>query len=117
MYNFKELKVWQKAMTLVTDVYRETRSFPRDEIFGLTSQMRRAACSIPMNISEGAGRKTPADFSRFLDMARGSANELGTQFFISRSLDYLSEDQFLILNKNLDEIQRMIHGLQNSLDT
>jgi len=116
MYNFKELKVWQKSMTLVTEVYRETRSFPREEIFGLTSQIRRAACSIPMNISEGAGRKTPADFSRFLDMARGSANELETQLIISRNLDYLPEGQFLILNKDLDEIQRMIHGLQNSLN-
>lgn len=116
MNNFKELIVWQKSMTFVTNVYRETRTFPKEELFGLTSQMRRAACSIPMNISEGAGRKTPADFSRFLDMARGSANELETQLLISKNLEYLSVSAFLSLNMDLDEIQRMIRGLQNSLE-
>lgn len=116
MNNFKELIVWQKSMTFVTNVYRETRVFPKEELFGLTSQMRRAACSIPMNISEGAGRKTSADFSRFLDMARGSANELETQLLISKNLEYLSDSTFLGLNMDLDEIQRMIRGLQNSLE-
>lgn len=116
MNNFKELIVWQKSMVLVTNVYRETRPFPKEEIFGMTSQMRRAACSIPLNISEGAGRKTPADFSRFLDMARGSANELETQLIISRNLDYITAEKFRSLNMDLDEIQRMIRGLQNSLE-
>lgn len=116
MNNFKELIVWQKSMTLVTNIYLETRTFPKKELFGLTSQMRRAACSIPMNISEGAGRKTSADFGRFLDIARGSANELETQLIISRNLEYLSENKFLSLHMDLDEIQRMIRGLQSSLE-
>lgn len=117
MNNFKELKVWQKAIALVTKIYQDTQLFPKEEIYGITSQMRRAACSIPMNISEGSGRKTSADFCRFLDMARGSANELETQLIISLNLMYLPEDKFSELNTELDEIQRMIRGLQNSLET
>ncbi len=115
MNNFKELVVWQKSMSLVTKIYQETRTFPKEEIFGLTSQTRRAACSIPMNISEGAGRKTPTDFSRFPDMAPGSANELETQLIIAKNLSYLPNEKFSALNHDLDEIKRMLRGLQNSL--
>lgn len=116
MNNFKELKVWQKAITLVTKVYRCSKSFPKEEVYGITSQMRRAACSIPMNIAEGSGRRTPADFSHFLDMARGSAYELETQFIIVLNLEYLKQDLFDELSADLDEVQRMISGLQNSLN-
>lgn len=116
MNNFKELKVWQKSIALVTQVYSCSKSFPKEEIYGISSQMRRAACSIPMNIAEGSGRRTAADFCHFLDMAKGSAFELETQFIIALNLDYLKEELFYELSTSLDEVQRMITGLQNSLN-
>ncbi|MCW0481279.1 four helix bundle protein [Gaoshiqia sediminis] len=116
MNNFKELNVWQKAIKLVTAVYKNTQSFPKEEIYGLNSQIRRAAVSIPSNIAEGAGRKTLGDFSHFLDIARGSSFELETHLIIGLNLGYLKQTDFDSLISDLDEIQRMITGLQNSLN-
>ncbi len=117
MNNFKELKVWQKAIKLVTVVYKNTQSFPKQEMYGLISQIRRAAVSIPSNIAEGAGRMSPGDFKHFLNIARGSSFELETQLTIGLNLGYLEQADFNLLTSDLDEIQRMITGLQNSINT
>ena len=83
-----QLKVWQEAITLVTDIYQLTAGFPREEIYGLTGQMRRAAVSIPSNIAEGAARSSPKEFARFLMVARGSLSELETQLILAEQLGY-----------------------------
>lgn len=115
MHQFKELKVWQKGRALVKEVYLATKCFPNEELFGITSQMRRAAISIPANIAEGSGRNSNADFSRFLDMANGSAFELETLVILSLDLEYLSQSEFEKFDAWLNEIQKMIFGLKESL--
>ncbi|MGV8093436.1 MAG: four helix bundle protein [Mangrovibacterium sp.] len=115
MNNFKELKVWQKAIDFVIKIYKVSQIFPKEEMYGLTSQIRRAASSIPSNIAEGAGRVNSGDFKHFLNIARGSSFEVETQLIIAHELKYL-ESGFDDLTTELDEIQRMITGLQKSLD-
>ena len=116
MNKFKELKVWQKAIQLITEIYFQTSKFPKEEIYGITSQIRRCAVSIPSNIAEGAGRETKKDFSHFLNIAKGSSFELETQLIISKELEFLKLADFEILYSELDEIQKMITGLQKSLN-
>jgi four helix bundle protein len=89
--NYTDLIVWKKAMSLVTEIYRMTRELLKDELFGLTSQLRRAAVSIPSNIAEGQGRLSKGEFRAFLGNARGSLSELETQILIARNLDFVSE--------------------------
>ena len=115
MNKFKELKVWSKSIDLVVKIYHITQSFPKEETYGLISQIRRAASSIPSNIAEGAGRMSSGDFKHFLNVARGSAFELETQLIIADKLDYAVSD-FDDLITELNEIQKMITGLQKSLD-
>ena len=115
MKNFKNLKVWQKGIELVVKVYRYSQKFPQEEIYGLTSQMRRSAISIPSNIAEGSGRSSDKDFNRFLDISLGSSFELETQIIIAHKLDFLSENEFEELNNMVREEQMMITGLQKSL--
>ncbi len=115
MSKFKDLKVWQKAIQHVTKIYSETSSFPKEEIYGITSQIRRCSVSIPSNIAEGAGRRTKKDFSHFLDIAKGSSFELETQLIISKELNFINSENFEITIAELDEIQKMITGLQKSL--
>jgi len=117
MNKFKELKVWQKAIELVTNIYDRTSDFPKEEIYGLTSQLRRSSVSIPSNIAEGAGRKSNKEFSHFLDIARGSTYELETQLIISRNLDYINNHSCKELTIEIEEIQKMITGLQKKLNT
>ena len=90
MHNFKELKVWQKGRKFVKDIYLLTRNFPQEELFVLTSQMRRAAISIPSNIAEGSGRGSDKDFARFIDIATGSSFELESQLYVASDLEYFS---------------------------
>ena len=116
MNYFKELKVWQKSMELLTAVYLKSRDFPKEEIYGLTAQIRRAAVSIPSNIAEGCGRKTEKDFYNFLSISLGSAFELETQLIISKNLEYITEDDFKIFELELHHIQNMIIKLQSSLN-
>jgi four helix bundle protein len=116
MNKFKELKVWQKTIHLVTTIYSATSGFPIEEIYGLTSQIRRCAISIPSNIAEGAGRGTKKDFSHFLDLAKGSSFELETQLIISRELRFIDQNRVESILSELDEIQKMITGLQKSLN-
>jgi len=94
MVDFKELKVWQKAHQMTLNTYRTTSTFPRDEIYGLTSQLRRAAASIGANIAEGCGRRSDGDMCRFLQIARGSASEVEYHFLLARDLHLLDEKTF-----------------------
>ena len=95
MHKFKDLTVWEKSQQLVKAIYESTSSFPKEEIFGLTAQIRRSAVSIPANIAEGCGRKTDKELCRFLDIANGSAFELETLIILSTDLNYLEESQFI----------------------
>jgi four helix bundle protein len=111
--HYKDLIVWQKAMVLVTEVYRITGCFPNEERFGLASQMRRAAVSVPSNIAEGQGRLTRGEFRQFLGIAKGSLMELETQLLIARNLAYLRDSEPLL--SQLSEVARLLNGLVNSV--
>ncbi len=111
----KDLNVWKEAIQLVTDVYRMTRSFPKDEQFGLTSQIRRAAISIPSNIAEGSARASGKEFTQFLCISMGSAVELETQLIISRNLEYVSEMNYQRISDKVNNISKMIQGLIKSV--
>ncbi|SDR87224.1 four helix bundle protein [Gramella sp. MAR_2010_147] len=115
MNYFKELKVWQKSIDLVTETYLKSQKFPKEETYGLTSQIRRAAISVPSNIAEGCGRKSEKDFFNFLGIALGSAFELETQFTIARKLNFLSETEFSGLESEIQHIQNMLIKLQSTL--
>jgi four helix bundle protein len=115
MNYFKELKVWQKAIDLVTETYLKTKDFPKEEIYGLTSQIRRSAVSVPSNIAEGCGRKTSKDFSNFLGIALGSAFELETQLIICKNLGFILQNDFEKLENEDNHIQNMIIKLQSTL--
>lgn len=116
MNYFKELRVWQKAIELVTETYLATKEFPNEEIFGITSQIRRSAVSIPSNIAEGSGRKSKKEFSEFLGIALGSSFEFETQAIISKNIGYLSEVKFNQLEAEIQHIQNMIIKLQTTLE-
>ena len=108
MQNFKELKVWQKAHRLTLDVYKITASFPRAEMYGLTSQMRRSSASIPTNISEGCGRDSSAELARFLTIAMGSASELEYQMILANDLKFMNEEVYSRRRDDLVEIKKML---------
>ena len=110
---YKDLNVWRCAMDLVLEVYRATGSFPRQEIYGLTSQMRRSAVSVPSNIAEGKGRFSRKELLQFLFHARGSLLELQTQITIARELDFLPARQSDKLTEMADEVGRLLNGLIN----
>ena len=116
MNYFKELKVWQKSIDLVTDTYLLTRNFPKEELFGLVSQIRRCIVSVPSNIAEGCGRKSQKDFSNFLGISLGSSFEFETQLIISKNIGYLTDEQFNKLESEIQHIQNMIIKLQTSLE-
>jgi len=113
--NFRELIVWQKALDLVEEIYKASKSFPNDELYGLTSQIRRAVVSIPSNIAEGQGRDSTREFRRHLSIAYGSLCEVQTQIIIAQRLIYLKEEQVIRLLSMTDEVARLINGLSNSL--
>jgi len=111
MKNYRDLFVWQKSMALVTEVYSITRLFPKEELYGLLSQIRRSAVSIPSNIAEGYGRYSTNDYTRFLQIAIGSLYELQTQLEICLNLGYLSRDTFEKVYEQSREIERMLSSL------
>src|SRR5271165_4285467 len=113
--HYRDLLVWQKAIELVTDIYRVTREFPKDELYGLTSQLRRASVSIPSNIAEGQGRLTRGEFRQFLGHAKGSICEVETQLIIAHNLGYQNDPQPLL--EKLHAVARGLNGLLNSLTT
>jgi four helix bundle protein len=110
MRDFKKLAVWEKAHLLSLGVYKATASFPRDELYGLTSQLRRAATSIPANIAEGCGRDSEADFGRFLTIAMGSASELEYHLLLALDLGHLSAEIHKVLNEQTTEVKKMLAG-------
>ena len=116
MNNLKELKIWNKAIDLAVDVYKATSTFPIDERFGLISQARRAAVSIPSNIAEGAGRNSVKEFNNFLGIANGSSYELQTQLLIANKLAILESEILDPLLSQIDELQKMTYGFQQMLD-
>ncbi len=113
--SYRDLRVWQHAMELVVGVYKQTRNFPKEEIYGLTSQMRRAAVSIPSNIAEGKGRSSDRDRALFFCHARGSLLELETQILIAQQLKYLTALQGEELMKISTQLGRMLNALIQSL--
>jgi len=112
---YRDLVAWQKAMELITEVYRESLEFPPEEINGLTSQMRRAAVSIASNIAEGQGRVTKGEFIQFLGHARGSLLELETQVLVAKNLQYLDEPALEILLGLTAEVGRLLNGLLSAI--
>jgi four helix bundle protein len=109
--DFKELRVWTQSHQLTLRLYAVTRTFPREEIYGLTSQIRRSGASIPANIAEGCGRRSDGELTRFLQIARGSASELEYHLLLSRDLKFLAEKEFESLSEKLVEVQRMLTAL------
>lgn len=111
----ENLNVWKKAVDFVVEVYKTTERFPKEERFGLTSQIRRASVSVPANIAEGAARKSLKEFSHFLSNAQGSASEVETELLISYRLGYISKSQFVEFQTSLDSIGKMMNGLTRRL--
>ena len=115
--SYKDLIAWQKAMQLVTAVYCATRSFPQEERYGLTNQLRRAAVSVPSNIAEGQARFSPKEFTHFLSQARGSLVEIETQLLISQNLGYMPARSAQPLTEAAAELGRILNGLIASIKT
>jgi four helix bundle protein len=113
--SYKDLTVWQKAMTLCEGLYQGTRTFPREEIYGLTSQIRRAGVSMPANVAEGWGRQSTGDYIHFLKIAQGSAMELETELLLSLRLGLLQPSQAEPLLAQTTEVQKMLRSLIGSL--
>src|SRR6266699_6764977 len=115
MFNFEKLEVWHKAIDFADLIYSETRSFPAEERFGLTNQLRWAAISVSSNIAEGSSRSSKSDFARFVEIATGSVFEVVSQAFIAHRQSFLSEDQFRKIYTDAEELSRMLSGLRKSL--
>jgi four helix bundle protein len=113
--DFKKLVVWTRAHELTLAVYLRTRSFPKEEMYGLTSQVRRASASIGANIAEGCGRRSDAEIKRFLQIARGSASELECHLLLARDLQFLAAEDFRELEQKIAEVQRMLASLVQRL--
>jgi four helix bundle protein len=111
----ERLEVWERAVDFVVKIYKVTASFPREEKFGLTSQIRRAAVSVPANIAEGAARQSNKEFCYFLSNAQGSVSELATEILIAHRLGYVNEQTYRVDNEELTSIGRMIFGLARSV--
>lgn len=115
MHNYKNILSWQKSMVLVKDIYTVLKALPTEEKYGLISQIRRCAVSIPSNIAEGSGRGTKKDFKRFLEIAISSSFELETQLLICVDLNYINANEIDLLMKKVIEVQKLIYGLINTL--
>ena len=115
MKDFRELKVWQKAHGLTLLIYKVTATYPREEVYGLTSQTRRACASIPANIAEGGGRRGDAEFARFLQIAMGSASELEYHLLLAHDLSFISSAHYERLSADVIEVKRMLTSLLQKL--
>jgi four helix bundle protein len=115
MKDFRQLKVWERSHQLALEVYKATKEFPKEELYGLTSQIRRSSMSIPTNIAEGCGRFTDADFARFLQMAMGSASETEYQLILARDLEFIPKDSYEKLQNDVEEVKRMLASLLKTL--
>lgn len=117
MGNFKELLVWQKSVHLVIEIYSFTKNFLKEEVYSLTSQIRRASVSIPSNIAEGHSRRSTLDYLQLLKIARGSCAELETQLIIAKNLNYLAPEGFENLSEKTSEISKMINAIITKLQS
>lgn len=115
MQNFKNLNVWEKSHRLVLNIYHVTKGFPKEEIYGLTSQVRRCSASIPANIAEGCGRAGEAEFARFLQIAMGSASELEYHLLLARDLHFLEETVYEQLASEVIEVKKMLSSFISTL--
>jgi four helix bundle protein len=115
MRNFRNLSVWGKSHKLTLNVYKSTASFPKEELYGLVSQIRRSASSVPSNIAEGCGRNTQSQLAHFLNIALGSASELEYQLLLARDLDFVTEQIFKELTSQVIEIKRMLTSLHQKV--
>lgn len=113
--HLSKLQIWVRAMDLTEKIYKQTRSFPKEELYGITSQIRRAAVSIPSNIAEGSQRTTDKDFAHFILIAKGSLAELQTQLMLCKKFSYLSEDDWQQLQAIMEELHRMLHSFHSKL--
>jgi four helix bundle protein len=113
--SYQDLRVWKAAVSLVKEIYQVTQKFPQSEMYGLTSQIRRAAVSIPSNIAEGQGRSSAKEFKQFLFIALGSMAELETQLIIAKEINYLSDADLSLLLALVDDLRKMAKGLTSSL--
>ena len=117
MRDFHKLGIWQRSHQLTLDVYKVSKSFPKDELFGLTSQVRRAASSIPTNIAEGCGRASNKDYAHFLQIAIGSASEVEYELLLAHDLEYINDEAFNKLTSETIAIRKMIIKYQSELKT
>lgn len=115
MKDFRQLKVWEKAHQLALAVYKVTKGFPKEELYGLTSQIRRAGMSIPTNIAEGCGRNTDPEFARFLQIAMGSASETEYQLILAHDLEFLTKDMYEKLHTDVEEVKRILASLLKTI--
>ncbi|BFM41871.1 four helix bundle protein [Flavobacterium sp. CFS9] len=115
MSHFRKILVWQKSISLVTKIYKVTNRFPKEEMFGLTSQIRRSSISVPSNIAEGSGRESTKEFLRFLFISLGSLFEMQTQLEIAKNIIYINEEEFNLLYEDSREIERMLASLIKKL--
>jgi four helix bundle protein len=115
MNNFKELKIWMKSKDLCLEIYQITKGFPKEELYGITNQLRRAAVSVPANISEGAGRYHKNDFAHFINISLGSLNEIYTFVEISKELNYVNQSIVENLTLKIEELRKMLYTFNKSL--
>ena len=115
MRDFHNYKVWEKGHQFALSIYKKTKSFPKDELFGITSQLRRAATSIPINIAEGCGRRSDSEFAHFLNIAAGSASEVEEELLLSFDLEYKDKASYQQLDKEVNDIKAMLNKLIETL--
>jgi four helix bundle protein len=113
-YSFEKLNVWKESLDLVTSIYKITKDFPKEEKFGLISQIRRAAVSISSNLAEGTSRRTQKDQARFTVISFSSAMEVLNQIIISKELNYISENDYIFVREKIEKIANMLNSLRNS---
>ncbi len=115
MRDYRELKVWEKAHHYTLEVYKATQHFPKEELYGLTSQLRRSALSVPSNIAEGCGRNSDGELARFLEIAYGSASESDYQLLLSKDLGYMRQERYRTLAEKIAEIRKMLNSFIQKL--
>jgi len=116
MRNYRDLQVWSKAHSLTLELYRLSRGFPREEVYGITSQLRRSAASIGANLAEGCGRRTSTELARFVRIAMGSASELDYHLLLSRDLGFMNGDDFMRSEAGLTEVRKMLTSFLQSVE-
>ena len=113
--NYENLEIWKEAIRLAALIYKETKNFPREELYSLTSQLRRAVISISANIAEGAGRSSKTEFFRFVNIALGSLNEVESLLYVSLNLGYLNQERFKLIKNRVEKLGKLLGGFKNYL--